>query len=89
MAMGDNIRAEFMLEEGVAFLNHGSYGATPRAVMAAQDEWRVRMERQPVRFMARELPAALRRAATDLGGFIGAEGDDLGSGPINRIPKLI
>jgi isopenicillin-N epimerase len=66
-----------MLEEGIAFLNHGSYGATPRAVMAAQDEWRLRMERQPVRFMARELPAALRRAARDLAGFLGAEGDDL------------
>ena len=45
MAMGDNIRSEFLLEDGVAFLNHGSYGATPRAVLVAQDEWRTRMER--------------------------------------------
>ncbi|MFP6742803.1 MAG: hypothetical protein VCD33_14465 [Alphaproteobacteria bacterium] len=60
--MGDNIRSEFLLEDGVAFLNHGSYGATPRAVLVAQDEWRTRMERQPVRFMGRELPAAVRRA---------------------------
>ncbi len=35
MAVGDNIRAEFILEEGVAFLNHGSNCATPRAVMVA------------------------------------------------------
>jgi isopenicillin-N epimerase len=77
MAMGDNIRSEFLLEDGVAFLNHGSYGATPRAVLVAQDEWRTRMERQPVRFMGRELPAALRRAAGDLAGILGARSDDL------------
>ena len=35
------------------------------------------MERQPVRFLDRELPAALRRAAADLAGFVGARSDDL------------
>ena len=77
MATGDNIRSEFLFEDGVAFLNLGNDGATPRDVLAAQDAWRTRMERQPIRFMGRELPAALRRAATDLAGFLGARGDDL------------
>ncbi|MCH7795313.1 MAG: aminotransferase, partial [Proteobacteria bacterium] len=53
MAFGASLRSEFLLEDGIAFLNHGSYGATPRVVLAAQDEWRARMERQPVHFMQR------------------------------------
>jgi isopenicillin-N epimerase len=47
-------------------------------VLAAQDEWRARMESQPSRFMRRVLPDALRDAAAVLAGFIGAAPDDLG-----------
>ncbi|MBI3706661.1 MAG: aminotransferase class V-fold PLP-dependent enzyme [Proteobacteria bacterium] len=74
---GRAIRDRFFLEDGIAFLNHGAYGATPRAVLAAADEWRRRMEAQPARFMQRELPGALRRAAAALGAFVGARGEDL------------
>lgn len=77
MAFGAGLRSEFLLEDGVTFLNHGSYGATPRAVLAAQDAWRARMERQPVRFMQRELPGALRAAAAVLAEFLAVSGDDL------------
>jgi isopenicillin-N epimerase len=74
---GRAIRDRFFLEDGIAFLNHGAYGATPRAVLAAADDWRRRMEAQPARFMQRELPGALRRAAAALAAFVGARGEDL------------
>ncbi|MCB9865359.1 MAG: aminotransferase class V-fold PLP-dependent enzyme [Phycisphaerales bacterium] len=61
----------------MAFLNHGSFGAVPRVVLAAQDEWRRRVERQPVRFLVRELEPALRAAAGALGTFLGVAGEDL------------
>lgn len=77
MAFGASLRSEFLLEDGIVFLNHGSYGATPRVVLAAQDEWRARMERQPVHFMQRVLPGALREAAGVLAAFLGVSGDDL------------
>ncbi len=77
MAFGASLRSEFLLEDGIAFLNHGSYGATPRVVLAAQDQWRARMERQPVHFMHRVLPGALREAAGVLAAFLGVSGDDL------------
>ncbi len=74
---GAAARGLFFLENGIAFLNHGSYGLTPRAVLAEQRRWQLRLERQPVRFMTGELPALLPRAASALAGFLGAEAQDL------------
>lgn len=74
---GRAVRGEFLLYPDLVFLNNGSFGAVPRAVLAAQDEWRRRVERQPVRFLVRELEPALRSAADMLGAFLGAEGRDL------------
>ena len=61
----------------MAFLNHGSFGATPRRVLEAQAEWRARMEREPVAFFARDLEPALDEARSALGAFVGADADDL------------
>ena len=65
-------------EEDMIFLNHGSYGATPRAVSLATERWRKRLESQPVRFMNDELPEATRRAATALAQFVGVVPERLG-----------
>ncbi|MBI5594856.1 MAG: aminotransferase class V-fold PLP-dependent enzyme [Elusimicrobia bacterium] len=59
------------------YLNNGSFGACPRAVLKEQDRWRARLERQAVVFMDDELPGGLRRAAADIGGFVGARGEDV------------
>jgi isopenicillin-N epimerase len=48
---GRTIRAEFLLDPGIAYLNHGERGAPRRQVLAATEQWRERIERQPVRFM--------------------------------------
>jgi len=74
---GASLRAQFLIEEGITFLNHGSYGATPRPVLEAQDAWRRRLEAEPVRFMQRELPALLRQAAAKLAAFMGARARDM------------
>ena len=71
------VRHEWDLDPDFLTVNHGSYGATPRVVRAAQLAWQRRMEAQPVRFFGREQPAALRVAAGRLAGFLGAPGEDL------------
>ena len=76
--LGEAIRAEFLLEDGFATVNHGSYGATPRAVLTAQDAWRARMERQPTRFFNTTVLPAVRLAAGALGGLLGARAEDIG-----------
>lgn len=72
-----SLRDAFLLEPGIAYLNHGSYGATPRVVLAAAERWRQRLEAQPCRFMGSELAPALRKAAARLAAFLGAAGEDL------------
>ena len=75
--MPSELAVHWTLDPGVTFLNHGSFGATPRAVLAAQDAWRARMEREPVAFFARDLEPALDGAREALGAFLGADPDDL------------
>jgi isopenicillin-N epimerase len=74
---GSGIRHHWHLEDDMYFLNNGSFGATPKDVLLVQDEWRKRMERQPIRFVMRELPAAIRNSASIMGEYLGADGEDI------------
>jgi len=69
------VRALWPLEQTVAHLNHGSYGAVPTTVLEEQQSWRERMETNPVRFFAREMPAALDQARAEVAHFFGAQAD--------------
>ena len=89
-AFGRQLLTEFPLDPAVTYLNHGTVGVTPRRVLAAQQVLRDEMERQPSRFLLRELTAPatsvglprtevprLRLAAETVAAFLGARGDDL------------
>ena len=71
------LRELFHLDPDVCFLNHGSFGATPKAVFADYQRWQWELERQPVEFLARRLDGLLAEARAALGGFIGARPEEL------------
>ncbi|HEY6433240.1 MAG TPA: hypothetical protein VIZ17_14760, partial [Acetobacteraceae bacterium] len=75
--LGSAIRHEWLLDPDWLTVNHGSFGATPKSVLAVQEDWRRRTEAQPSRFMRMILPDALRAAADAMARFMGAEGKDL------------
>ena len=52
----------FLLDPDVAFLNHGSFGATPRPVFARYQAWQRELERQPVEFLGRRFIDLMRDA---------------------------
>lgn len=73
----NSLKELFLLDPNVVFLNHGSFGATPRPVFAAYQTWQRRLERQPVAFFLDELPGHLADARQELGRFLNAGQDDL------------
>lgn len=65
------------LPSDVTYLNHGSFGPTPRVVQSVREEWSRRLASQPMQFFLREMETALDLAAAKLANFIGAEARDL------------
>jgi isopenicillin-N epimerase len=68
---------QWLLEPGIVFLNHGSFGSCPRVVLEFQRGVRERLERQPVRFFVRELEGLWDEARGALASFLGADTDEL------------
>ena len=71
------MRPLFLLDPGIAFLNHGSFGACPREVFEAQQHWQLEMERNPVAFLGRRSADLLSQARAALGKALGASGEHL------------
>ena len=65
------------LDPEITFLNHGSFGACPLAILEAQRKYRDQLEREPVRFFVRELEPMLDQAREALSRFVGADAQDL------------
>lgn len=83
---GQAMRSEWLLDPDITYLNHGTVGATPRRVLAHQRSITDEIERQPARFMLRELsdehgtmtsPSRMRVAAAAVAEFVGVAGEDL------------
>lgn len=68
--------ADFALDPRFRHLNHGSFGALPNEVARAEMAWRSRIEANPTRFLAFELPELMRGTATAIAAFLGGEGGD-------------
>ncbi len=71
------MRDLFLLDPDIIFLNHGSFGACPRPVFVEYQRWQRELERQPVEFLSRRFTDLMRDARSALGGYLGADADDL------------
>ncbi|MEO8525906.1 MAG: aminotransferase class V-fold PLP-dependent enzyme, partial [Caldimonas sp.] len=86
-SFGRAMLAQFPLEPGGVYLNHGTVGVTPLAVMRARTALLDEIERHPSRFMIRELMnlgmssppelPRLRAAADRVASFLGTRGEGL------------
>lgn len=65
------------LDPAVTFLNHGSFGACPKQVLAVQQRLRSQLEQEPLRFFGREWEPLLDDARSKLAAFVGADVQDL------------
>jgi isopenicillin-N epimerase len=84
---GRSMLEHWLLDPDCTYLNHGTVGAPPRRVLQAQQALRDEIERQPARFMLRELNGEhampwrtvmrLREASDQVAAFLGSRPDDL------------
>src|SRR5471032_2701549 len=84
---GRSMLQHWTLDPECTYLNHGTVGVTPRRVLQKQQALRDEMERQPSRFVLRELNghqpmpwrtvSRLREASDQIAAFVGARPDDL------------
>lgn len=61
---------EWDLEPNCIYLNHGSFGPSPRVVRESRERWSRRLEQQPMRFFCREMEDLLDAACEVLAGFL-------------------
>jgi isopenicillin-N epimerase len=74
----DNLRADFLIDPGLAFLNHGSFGAVPRVVLDEQTIWRQRIEADPIEMLGRQSRPLIDDAKQTIGRRLGMNPADFG-----------
>jgi isopenicillin-N epimerase len=71
------LRKVWGLKPGSVFLNHGSFGACPLAILGHQTELRRQMEAEPVQFLWRHYEERLEASRAVVAQFVGARTRDL------------
>ena len=72
-----DLKSLFLLDPDIVFLNHGSFGATPRPVFDAYRQWQRRLEHQPVKFFLEEITDHFANARQALAAFLQIGSNDL------------
>jgi isopenicillin-N epimerase len=88
---GRHLRSQWYLETDLIYLNHGTVGATPKEVLDHQRDLVIAIERNPARFILRELTdndgvrtdTRMRVAAARVAEFVGAQTKDIA--PVDNI----
>jgi isopenicillin-N epimerase len=70
-----SLRQQFLLDPKVTFLNHGSFGATPRPVFREYQRWQRELERQPVEFLGRRHNDLMQSARAALADYLGTRAE--------------
>ncbi len=72
-----SLRDRFLLDPGIVFLNHGSFGACPRPVFEEYQRRQWELERQPVEFLARRWEGLILDVREQLAAYLNARAADL------------
>jgi isopenicillin-N epimerase len=67
----------YLLDPSITYLNHGSFGATPRSVFEKYQRWQRELEREPVEFLGRRFNDLMRDARAALATYIHTNADDI------------
>jgi len=68
----------WMLDKGITYMNHGSFGARPKEVFEAQIALKKEFERSPIQFLDREGKERVQHARIIISQFLGCSEKNLG-----------
>jgi isopenicillin-N epimerase len=71
------MKDKFILDPQIIFLNHGSFGATPKPVFDIYQAWQSELEHQPVEFLDRRFKERMAVSRTALAEYFGTGRDNL------------
>src|SRR5688572_19690148 len=72
-----NLKKQFLLDPTITFLNHGSFGATPKPVFKEYQRWQRELENQPVEFLGRRHNDLMRASREVLANYVGTSAENL------------
>ena len=72
-----SLKAQFLLDPAITYLNFGSYSACPRPIFEDYQKWQLELEREPYQFITRKGLDYLRQSREALAGYIHCDADDL------------
>jgi isopenicillin-N epimerase len=72
-----NLKKDFLLDPSVIFLNHGSFGATPKPVFKEYQRWQRELENQPVEFLGRRHNDLMHASREVLANYLGTKAENL------------
>ena len=72
-----HLKNQFLLDPDIIFLNHGSFGATPKPVFDTYQSWQRELERQPVEFLDRRFAERMATSRAVLANYLGTQRDNL------------
>jgi isopenicillin-N epimerase len=70
------MKSQFLLDNTITFLNHGSFGACPKPIFEEFQRLQLELEQDPVHFIQKKLPVYLKEAKKPLAKFIGCDAED-------------
>jgi isopenicillin-N epimerase len=75
--MNRKIKKLFLIDPGIHYLNHGSFGACPKPVFQEYQKWQRAMEIQPVKFLGRHITLHMEKSREKLAEYIICQADEL------------
>ncbi len=70
------MKSQFLLDNTITFLNHGSFGASPKPIFTEYQRLQLELESDPVNFIQKKLPVYLKEAKKPFADFIGCAAED-------------
>ena len=72
-----SIKSLFMLDSDITYLNHGSFGACPKAIFNSLVSWQEILEKEPVKHLAFDVFKYLEKSREAMSSYVQCHKDDI------------